>query len=392
MSANKGAKYLEELAQKVLAGTASEEEKLFLEEYYNAFEKHPDAQARLTAEELQHLQQTTRQKIHSQITDISLPLRNRHMIWRWVAAATFLICIAGSALFFLKKTSNTTVVKALPKNEAEFLPGGNKATLILNNGATIVLDDAQNGSLAQQGNTEINKTTDGQLIYKLTKQDPSPEAIQYNTITTPKGGQYQVRLPDGTQVWLNAASSIRFPTSFTENERAVAITGEVYFEVAHNRQAPFIVSAGNTRVQVLGTSFNMMAYDNEDMKKTTLVEGSIQLTDGNRTSMLQPGEQMQVNEKDFKLIKHADVAAALAWKNGLFYFKDAGLQTVMKQVERWYNISVKFEGNIPEKQFNGKVPRNANLAELMEILSFYDDMKCTIDNDTITIMQRHNNH
>ncbi|MBX3257051.1 MAG: FecR domain-containing protein [Chitinophagaceae bacterium] len=387
MSANKGAKYLEELAQKILAGTASDEEKLFLEEYYNAFEKHPDAQIRLTPEELQHLQQTTRQKIYSRITDISLPARNKYIIWRWMAAAAFLLFIAGGAIF-LKNTGNTTIVKALPKNETEILPGGNKATLTLNNGSTIVLDDAQNGSLAHQGNAQINKTTDGQLIYKLTRQDPSPSSIQYNTVTTPKGGQYQVHLPDGTKVWLNAASSIRFPTSFTQKERTVAITGEVYFEVVHDPEKPFIVSSGDTKVQVLGTSFNMMAYDNEEVKKTTLVEGAIQLTDDGRVSTLHPGEQMQVNEKDFKLIKNADVAAALAWKNGLFYFKDAGIQTVMKQVERWYNVSVRFEGNIPEKQFNGKVPRNANLAELMEILSFYDDMKCTIDNNTITIMQR----
>lgn len=386
MSANKGAKYLEELARKVVAGMASEEEMLFLEEYYNAFEKHADEQVFLTSEELQHFQQTIRQRIYNQITDASPSKHNRYIMWRWIAAAIFLIFIGSGVIFFLKNTNDTTIVKTLPKNETEVLPGGNKAILTLHDGSTITLDDAQDGSLAQQGNTEVSKTADGQLIYRLAGKDPSSPSIQYNTVTTPRGGQYQVHLPDGTKVWLNAASSIRFPISFTQNERAVTITGEAYFEVAHDRQAPFIVSAGDTRVQVLGTSFNIMAYDNEDLQKTTLVEGSVQLTNGGRISLLHPGEQMQVNENDFKLVKHANVAAELSWKNGLFYFKDADIQTVMKQAERWYNISVKFKGNIPEKQFNGKVPRNVNLAELMEILSFYDDMECTIDNNTITIM------
>ena len=169
-------------------------------------------------------------------------------------------------------------------------------------------------------------------------------------MTTPKGRQYHMILPDGTQVWLNAASSIYFPTVFNGKERAVTVTGEAYFEVAHDPRHPFTVTAGNTDIEVLGTHFNVMAYDNETEMRTTLLEGSVKITDDGRTAVLRPGEELQLNARQFKVIKDADVEAALAWKNGWFVFKDAGVETVMKQAERWYNISVKYEGKIPEKQ------------------------------------------
>jgi ferric-dicitrate binding protein FerR (iron transport regulator) len=181
---------------------------------------------------------------------------------------------------------------------------------------------------------------------------------------------------------------IFLPALKKDNVRTVSITGEVYFEVAHNPKQPFIVSAGKTSVQVLGTHFNIMAYGNEEVVKTTLVEGLVKISDNGRTATLHPGEQLQLNENQFKVIRQADVEAELAWKNGLFYFKDAGIQTIMKQAERWYNISVKYEGEIPEKQFNGKVSRNVKLSELMEIFSFYDDMNCTIEGNTVIIKEK----
>ncbi|MGN6494252.1 MAG: FecR family protein [Agriterribacter sp.] len=387
MSGNNGARYLQQLAKKVLAGKASEEEKLFLEEYYNAFDKHAGIDADVPAEELNRLQDTILQKIYAQTADHDLQRHPpKYFIWRRAAAAAVLLLVAATTVWiFSNRKNNATIAQAVIAQPADILPGGNKATLTLNNGSTIVLDDAKEGALVQQDHIQVSKTKEGQLIYTVSKQASATAAIQYNTVATPRGGQYQVVLPDGTKAWLNAASSIHFPTSFAQSKRAVSITGEVYFEVAHNTKQPFVVTAGNTSIQVLGTHFNVMAYDNEPFIKTTLAEGSVKISNADRTTVLRPGEQLQAGVQDFKVVKGVDVDAELAWKNGLFYFKDAGVDAVMKQVERWYDISVRYEGKMPEKQFNGKVPRNVSLSELMEILSFYDDMKCEIQGNTVTI-------
>lgn len=388
MSENTDAKYLQQLARKVLAGNASDEEKLFLEEYYNAFEKHPDSQNVISAEELQQLKQSILQKIYVQTADYPLPTtRSRLAVWRWAAAAAVLLAVAGTAL--LSRSNDPVDMLAVEPVQlpAEILPGGNKATLTLNDGSAVVLDEMQTGSSLQQGMIQVNKTKDGELVYRVVPSKLAPATVQYNTVSTPKGGQYQVRLPDGTNVWLNAASSIHFPTSFIQAQRAVTVTGEVYFEVAHLPKQPFVVTAGSTRVEVLGTHFNVMAYNNEPSIKTTLLEGSVKIMDAGRTAVLKPGEQIQVNATRFSKAKDVDVEAELAWKNGLFYFREAGLETVMKQLERWYDISVTFQGAVPEKQFSGKVSRNVNLSELMEILGFFDDMECTIQGKTVTIKQ-----
>lgn len=385
MSENTDPKYLQQLAKKVLAGKATDKEKLFLEEYYNAFEKHPDSHNDITAAELQNLKQSILQKVYVQTADYELPRRSRFAVWRWAAAAVLLLAIAGTSMLLLNKNEKPLAKLEQAKQSLDILPGGNKATLTLNDGSTILLDEMQTGSSVQQGSIQVNKTKEGELIYAVAPSASASSSVQYNTVSTPIGGQYQVRLPDGTNVWLNAKSSIHFPTSFTQKHRAVTITGEVYFEVAHLTKQPFIVTAGDTKVEVLGTHFNVMAYGNEAVIKTTLTEGSVKITDAGRKAMLKPGEQMQVNATQFRLIQQVDVDAELAWKNGLFYFREASIESVMKQLERWYDISVKFEGAIPEKQFNGKVPRNVTLSELMEILSFYDDMKCTIDGKTLTI-------
>jgi ferric-dicitrate binding protein FerR (iron transport regulator) len=390
MSENNQAKYLEQLAKKVLAGKASDEENLFMEEYYNAFENHLDARSELSEADIILLQQVIKENVHSRIAHNSIPVRpSFFMQWRKVAAAAIFVIVSAAVLVIVNKQKrDSAIVKEPAKPVEPILPGGNKAILTLNDGTVILLDEAKTGTLAQQGDIAVSKTDDGRIIYSTTTQNQPVTRVKYNTITTPKGGQYQVILPDGTKVWLNAASSIYFPTSFKERQRTVSITGEVYFEVAHNPKQPFIVSAGKTSVQVLGTHFNIMAYGNEEVVKTTLVEGLVKISDNGRTATLHPGEQLQLNENQFKVIRQADVEAELAWKNGLFYFKDAGIQTIMKQAERWYNISVKYEGEIPEKQFNGKVSRNVKLSELMEIFSFYDDMNCTIEGNTVIIKEK----
>ncbi len=377
--------YLQQLATKVLAGEASEEEQLFLEEYFNVFDKESGIENEITEAELTNLQQVVLERIHNDIKRRKMPRRLAVGVWRRLAVAALLLLIAGAAVLLLTSKEHQRNFALMPRDGKEILPGGNKATLTLGDGSTILLDKMKADSLVKQGGILVTKSSDGLLVYSVKSEGGAADAVAYNTITTPRGGQYQVVLPDGTRAWLNAASSIHFPTRFEQKQRSVSITGEVYFEVAHNATQPFVVTAGETRIQVLGTHFNVMAYPNEDALKTTLAEGSIKITNAGSSAVLRPGQQLQANDREFKVVENIDVAAELAWKDGLFNFKNAGIEEVMKQVERWYNVNVQYVGNIPAKQFTGMIPRAVTLSELMEMLSFYDDVKCVIHGSTITI-------
>lgn len=287
----------------------------------------------------------------------------------WWAAAGLLLLISSLTFLFINQKQDTgqaiTTVHEQLKND--LAPGGNKAVLTLSDGSSIVLDTVQNGTLALQGNTEILKSDNGQLAYNSSKS-PTPEML-YNTLTTPTGGQYKLVLPDGTTVWLNAASSIRYPTAFTGTERIVTLTGEAYFEVAKNAAMPFKVEVNELDVEVLGTHFNINAYGDEPDIKTTLLEGSVKLSNNNANRLLQPGQQGRLNKSGaIAIIENANTEEAVAWKNGLFQFDDADIKTVMRQIARWYDVEVEFKGNINAGKFVGAIPRNSNVSEVFKIL------------------------
>lgn len=292
--------------------------------------------------------------------------------WRgfyMVAAAVLIVFISGIAAWFaLRNPKDNTIANAPPqqlKNKA--VPGGNKAILTLSDGSTIILDDAKNGKVAQQGGTQIAKSANGQLVYKAL--DGKPSEVVFNTLTTPRGGQFKLTLPDGSEVWLNAASSIKYPTAFIGNERKVEISGEAYFEIAHNAAMPFKVSVNGMVVKVLGTHFNINAYNDEASIKTTLLEGRVSLTKGSNAAILNPGQQAQLgNNGNIKVINHVDLDQVVAWKNGYFSFNRSNLQTVMRQLARWYDVEIDYEGKIPERQFGGKIDRNSDLSEVLKIL------------------------
>ena len=286
-----------------------------------------------------------------------------------IAAASLIIFISGAAIYFALRTpKDNTIAKASPqqlKNEAA--PGGNKAILTLSDGSAIILDDAKNGQVAQQGGTQIAKLANGQLVYNAL--DNKLAEVVFNTLTTPRGGQFKLTLPDGSEVWLNAASSIKYPTAFIGNERKVEISGEAYFEIAHNAAKPFKVSVNGMEVKVLGTHFNINAYNDEASVKTTLLEGSVSLSEGGAVTTLKPGQQAQLrNGGNIKVINNVDIDQVVAWKNGYFSFNRSGLQTVMRQLARWYDVEISYEGKIPERQFGGKIDRNSNLSEVLKIL------------------------
>jgi len=291
-------------------------------------------------------------------------------LWPRVAAAATILLVAATSLYFYRHNAvekiNQTTVSA-----TDIAPGKTKATLTLANGKTISLPDAANGELLKQSGIAITKTADGQLVYQASpgKIKDRSEAVNYNTISTPKGGQYQVLLSDGSKVWLNAASSLKFPAVFNGSERNVELSGEAYFEVEKNEKMPFNVIANGTKVAVLGTHFNIMAYADGGAVKTTLLEGSVKLSKGRLTALLKPGQQGLVSASSGTFeIEEADVESAVAWKNGYFMFNDSNFQEVMRQIARWYDVDLVYKNKTNSHEFVGKISRKYNLSKVLKIL------------------------
>jgi transmembrane sensor len=314
-----------------------------------------------------------------------IPFYRKLFFWRIAAAVIIGFCAASYFLFFDKSDQKSSVTSTAARSlQHDIAPGGNKATLTLADGSSIILDSAQNGSLAQQGNTRVLKLNTGQLAYNV--NDPHNNEILYNTLTTPRGGQYQLTLADGSKVWLNAASSITFPTAFSGKERKVEVTGEVYFEVVKNTSMPFVVKKinDNTLVQVLGTHFNINAYDDEPAIKITLLEGSVNVLKGNAHTMLKPGEQAIVSSKAMNVVNDVELDEVMAWKNGRFYFEEEDIRTIMRQVEKWYNVDVKYEADI-KYSFVAEISRDVNVSKLLKLMELTELVHFKIEGNTITV-------
>ena len=308
-----------------------------------------------------------------------------------VAAAFLLFASSLAAYQYFNATQNPKAVQVAQNNTpsgnpAAILPGGDKALLTLSDGTVIVLDEASNGNVASQGATTINKKN-GLVIYDATAMAGNKTAaITYNTITTPKGGQYQLILPDGSKVWLNAASSLHFPTAFSGADRRVTLTGEGYFEIEKNAAKPFYVMVNNINVEVLGTHFNIMAYDNEDAVKTTLLEGSVKVNAGAVSKTIIPGQQALLeNATSGFTILNANIEETVAWKNGYFQFNNEDLRSIMRQFARWYDVEVSYEGKQKVRQFSGEVSRDVNLAQALKVLQL-SNVKFRIDNKKIVVL------
>jgi ferric-dicitrate binding protein FerR (iron transport regulator) len=270
-----------------------------------------------------------------------------------------------------------------PGFKNDVMPGGDKATLTLADGTTIMLDNVNDGTVAHQGNAKVVKLG-AKLLYN-TSGSQSKE-IAYNTISTPRGGQYQIELPDGTRVWLNAASSLRFPVAFTGKERRVEIDGEAYFEVAKNKNMPFIAKTRGGEIQVLGTHFNVMAYREEDAVRTTLLEGSVKFSSGNNVAVLKPGEQAKLSNEGQLKIDEVDVEPVIAWKNGLFVFNNEDVSTVMRQLSRWYDVDVVYQAKQPKQLFVGEVPRNSKLSDVLKMLEVAGDIRFEIEGKKLIVI------
>lgn len=310
-------------------------------------------------------------------------MRQNAVLRMRMTVAASLILLAGVAYWLVagKSEKPGTAVVKLP---AQIVPGTDKAALTLADGTIMYLDNIQNGNLANQGDTRVSKQ-DGSLTYSATKSLGNNDIAVYNTLATPRGGQYQLILQDGSKAWLNAASSLRFPTAFKGNTREVFLNGEAYFEIAKDAKKPFQVTVGKLKIDVLGTHFNVNAYDDENAIRTSLLEGSVKIANGNGSNILKPGEQAVLNKTNEKIkIARPDLEEVIAWKNGLFQFDGANITSIMRQVGRWYHVEIVYAGDTPVFRFQGKISRKSQLSEVLQILEL-NDIKLKVDQKKIII-------
>lgn len=318
-----------------------------------------------------------------------VPVRRLNGSRTWWAAAIILVCLSGAGYYFLNKRTATTVAKTDAALKNDVAPGSNKAVLTLANGNTILLDDAANGVVAEEGSAKVVKPGDGQLVYSQ-QNDNGNEQLSWNTLATPRSGQYRLVLPDGTKVWLNSESSIHYPILFRGRERRVQITGEAYFEVVHNSEMPFIVEKGDMQIEVLGTHFNVNAYNDESAIKTTLLQGKVRVVKTTATlkqiAVLSPGEQAVIPGNNRMQVRKADVDDAVAWKNGLFHFESADIKMVMRQLARWYDIEVVYEGaSIKKDPLFVEISRNTKLSDVLKVLEESGSAKFSIRGRKVTV-------
>ncbi|MGK9127258.1 FecR domain-containing protein [Olivibacter sp. SA151] len=358
---------IKELLHKYKKGLCTDAEKAWIESLYEALANPPSSD--LTDEMIQ----ADLAEVYQRIPALS---KNKSFtLWpRIVAAAIFLLFVSIGFYFFKEKDPSQPLVQIVDKskiNPNDFAPGTNKALLTLADGSQIALDNAPDQKILDKGGIKITKNEDGLITYQI---NPGVRKSKSNTLSTPKGGQYQVILSDGTKVWLNAASSLRYPTVFTGNERKVILNGEAYFEVAKNEKQPFKVVTDRQELLVLGTHFNINSYEDEPDVKTTLLEGSVKVSafQTKQTILLKPGEQAALKRSGKLKVAQINAENAIAWKSGLFQFQGSGIQEALRQMARWYDITIEFEGAVPDIQLWGEVHRKANALEALEILSYFD--------------------
>lgn len=336
----------------------------------------------------------------SQDTEVILNKENftDNKVWwlKRIAVAASLLIIFSISYFMIKPGVSSNVIVSNIKKPQQGLgiqPGGQKATLTLADGSKLILDTTNNGLVTKQGGANIIKLDNGQLQY-VSGQIASSETV-YNTMSTPVGGQYELVLPDGTKVWLNSSSSIKYPTTFFEKERRVEITGEAYFEVAKNAHQPFKVKINlqngeGGEVEVLGTHFNINAYDDETAVRTTLFEGSVKVNRTTGTTQIKPGQQLQSDKAgQVKIINDADLEEVIAWKEGRFQFESADIKNVMRQLARWYDIDVEYKENIA-RHFGGTISRNVNILKVLEMLELTGEIKFKVEDRKVIVMNGKN--
>lgn len=324
-------------------------------------------------------------KLYTNFRGKAVPARERRRIWQ---AAAIVLILAGSTLLFRNyflpsNHQNDTAQTAL------ITPGKNKAVLTLADGSQITLDDASSGKLASQQGLNVIKAANGQLIYDFSMNGAdSQQPAAFNTLYTPKGGQYQVTLPDGTKVWLNSDSKLNFPVAFRGKERRVTLTGEAYFEVSHMRNNPFIVTTSNQSIEVLGTHFNVNSYADEQAISTTLLEGSVRVSNlfTKNAQTLRPGQQSNLSRHTGDIeVKNVHAEEVIAWKNGYFLFDNQDLPSILRTVSRWYDVEIEFQYTGKYERFGGTFSRSSGLRDILNNLEELGHVHFSIDQRKIIV-------
>lgn len=372
------------LYEKYQQGLCSPEEEKLLMECQDNFELQEAESPALSAADKE-----LRSRIYGRIVHTTTK-KNKvfRLTWRWAAAAV-LILIAGLSSVLLKRQPDKPlrVERTQPVNSGPIKPGANVATLTLADGSTIALEDAADGIVAQTGGTAVTKLGKGLISYSDKGGNATADNHSLNTINIPRGGQYTVTLSDGTKVWLNSESSLTYPIAFSGAERKVVLKGEAYFEISKDEQHPFIAQTDHAEVHVLGTHFNINAYKDEKNVKVTLLEGSVHLAAGSDKALLTPGEQGIVNPSQAGIErKRVNVNQVMAWKAGYFIFRNNTIQDIMRQIGRWYDVEVVYEGDIPKGTFGGTYSRNKEIHELLKGLELTGLVHFKIEGRKIIVM------
>ena len=375
------------LAEKISSGVATEKEVARYNYYYNFFQEES-----VWDENLLGSKEEIEEALHSRIIEKlpSYPTKVKRFPYLKIAAA--IAVIVSSILFLSKYEPNKPAPVYTKQNipvQQDVDPGTDKAVLTLSDGTIIQLDEIENGVVANQAGTQISKEENGQIAYSSVSNTSGKNANGevFNTIHIPRAGQYQLTLPDGTKVWLNSSSTLKYPVSFVKNTRVVELDGEAYFEVAtlystmdHKQKRPFIVKTSKQQIEVLGTHFNVNAYDNENVLKTTLIEGSVRVSPigSGVGKILQPGQQaLLTKEGNLRLASDIDTEEVIAWKDGMFYFNNTDLSVILRQLSRWYDVDIDIQA-IPRKKFNGILPRSVKLSQVLQMMEKTSGLKFAI--------------
>lgn len=351
-------KHIEDLIMKHLQGAASQEEVRQLQQWYQKADlSHVEMQV-LTREELEESGFRIRQHLLAYTGQSKSRFFLSSRMW-WKVAATFILLLGG--LWWWRHTLSSDEARERIAAIVNLPPGHTGAVLHLDDGSSILLDSTAHGLIASESGVEILRDSSG-VQYKGTSHQ-----LAYNTISTEKGRMWSLTLPDGTKVWLNAASSIRFPLNFKGTERLVELTGEAYFEVVHNARQPFRVKVADQVIEDLGTSFNINAYGDNQNIITTLVEGSLRIDSKAMKCILVPGQQASIG-KDNIICEVSRMGTVTSWKDGYFEFYDAGLKQMLQQISRWYNFDVTYKSGLTKEKFTGRFPKNLALGKVLEIL------------------------
>lgn len=359
--------YILELAHKIKAGTITDQELAEYNKWYSSVNKDvlelPEGYASnpLVIRDRMHDNLLAQVNAENPVKTFRIP----GIWWKSAAAAVLLI---GGLFFFINRDQPGRVKPDVAVLQEDIAPGRQSATLTLADGKKIVLSDAANGKLLEEAGVSITKAADGQLVYEM-KDKGQAAQNKINTLSTAKGETYRLRLPDGSLVWLNAASSLTYAFSLNERgERRVKLSGEAYFEIAKDKAHPFVVSTDRQEVQVLGTHFNVNSYSDEPVTATTLLEGSVKVSADGMQKVLKPGQQAKLGERGL-VVAEANMALATAWKDGQMAFKKTDIQTVLRQISRWYDIEIVYQGQVPDYTITGEVSRGESLSSVLKVLA-----------------------